>query len=377
MMMKKENGKLKRGVLNSIRRIALSCMALTAVFAISACGQKVSDEEKKELDELVVAVENYYEEKYTAKVAVKDYEYSNEDGLFGSNYDTDVAYFYMEDGATVRWMRDEDKFSDDAQAETIRTYIANELKDLYETDDYEAYCAEEVSINEKYFTELYVQGEDGDILGYIAEKEVVSIDCMESKPIYVTGNAEKLLEDIGTYFRGENSICIIQVEEGKLTSGLSYGDEGCIAQYDRYPGKKETYIQNYVEIGEGIYATVMEEGLILEEGDIKLVTVDKEEVMAEAEEKCRIKSILAQTDIVTLEFSDKVKNWYDEKGITRDWITVVVRVDDEFYKNDGKLYCIELGKYMKVFSMTDTQFEEAVYIKGTEQYYFVGALETE
>lgn len=376
--------------MRKFKMITLACIMVATMLTFGACSEGVSEEKQEELDKLAIQAEDYYESKYVERVAVDKYEYNSDDGMFGTHYDTSVAYFYMEDGSTVRWTEKDNKFSDDYQADTIDKYVKNELEDYYEGDGYEAYYPGEISIIEKYFTALL---DSENVLEWIAKNEEISISTGgEDNPIYVIGDAEELIEDICTYFRGENNLTIIQVEDDKLMSNLKYGDEGCIAQYELFAGKKEKYTQNYIEIGEGVYATAKEDGLIFEAEDIKLVTADEQKVMADAEKiynaaydkegdvayNEKINSILAQTDIVAIECSDKVKVWMDEHGITRDWITVVVRVDQSLYDNEGKLCRIELDKYVQTSSTYDTQFEQAIYVKDSKkQYFFIGDMETE
>lgn len=371
-----------------VRKILTAGILSTVILVLGACSEKVSQQEQEQLEELVVEAEEYYQSKYVEKVAVKEYEYSKSDGLFGYDYDTSVAYFYMEDGSTVCWNQKNDRFSDDYQAETIEKYIKNELEDYYEGDGYEAYFSGEISIYEEYFTALI---DSDNILEWLAHNEVVSISS-GSDYIYVTGDAEKLIDDISTYFRGNNYLTIIQVEKDKLMSNLKYGDEGCIAQYYIHTGEMEKYTQNYVKICEGVYATAKEDDLILKEGDIKLVSIDKQDVMAKAEQvynavyykegdvtyNTKINSILAQTDIVSIECSDNVVKWMDEHDIVRDWITVVVRVDQSLYDEGGKLCRIELDKYVQTLTTYDVQFEQAVYVKDSkQQYFFIGDINAE
>ncbi|MBQ9699010.1 MAG: hypothetical protein IJV71_00115 [Lachnospiraceae bacterium] len=371
-----------------IKKIMIIGVILCAIIVSSACADKLTKEEKAKLEILVVEAEKYYETKYDKDVDIDEYYYDTIDDLFGFKYYTDRAYFDMADGYTVSWSKGKG-FADDAQAEDIKEAINILVKESYSGDGYETYFTGQIELHDDDFTAYF----DGDIIKYILKQEEVSFYTSgEDDIIYATGDAEALIDDINKYFRAKgNNYEINVVEEGYLGQTVNYGDEGCIAQYDVYTDKPYIYRQHYIEIADGVYATAMEDGVILESGDIRLVERDisKEEMLNriqaiydEATEAYKhnggyfpydeqVTDINIEGKFMQVVMSDRLKKQIEAKDFGNTWIDVVIKLDDEVMDKGGFSY-VKFDDVLEGGTSTKKIYKSWFKMDEEIKYYFIG-----
>lgn len=369
-----------------IKKIAILGTVLGVVMLATACGDKLTKEEEAKLEILVVEAEKYYEEKYDVKIQIGDYGYETYDQLFGFTYDTSHAYFHTSDGYNVNWTKDEG-FADDAQAEAINEAIKELTVENYSGDGYTTYFAGEIKLGDDDFTEYF----DGDIVKYLLEEEMWFYTSGEDDIIYVSGDVENLIEDINKYFREHNNYEINIVEESYLGQIVNYGEDGCIAQYDVLGSKIRIYEQHYIEIAEGVYATAMQDGIVLEDGDIKLAQrgITKEEMLKriqtiydEATEEHRknggyfpykkqVTDINIEGKFLQIEISDNLKEQIEAKESGNTWIDVVIKLDDAVMEKGG-LSSIEFDWVVSHGTPSKKVYKSWFKIDEENMYYFIG-----
>lgn len=373
---------------NIIKKITTIGVILCAIIVSSACADRLTKEEKAKLEILAVEAEKYYGTKYDVDVDIDEYYYDTTDDLFGFTYDTDRAYFDMADGYTVSWSKVKG-FADDAQAADIKEAINALVKESYSGDGYKTYFTGRIELDDDDFTAYF----DGDIVKYISKQEEVSFYTSgEDDIIYATGDAEALIDDINKCFRAKwNNYEINVVEEDYLGQTVNYGDEGCIAQYDVYTDKPKIYRQHYIEIADGVYATAMEDGVILESGDIRLVERDisKEEMLNriqaiydEATEAHKqnggyfpydeqVTDINIEGKFLQVVMSDKLKKQIEDNGYGHTWINVVIKLDDEVMDKGGLSY-VKFDDVLEGSTSTKKIYKSWFKMDEEIKYYFIG-----
>lgn len=369
-----------------LKKWAILATVFVAGVLTIAC-QSLTKEERKQLDKLAVQAEEYYEKKYKQSIGLKDYFYDTDDSSFGAVYDTDCAYFKTSDGNTVRW-RNGKGFSDDAQAEDIANAIKELVVENYTGNGYRTYYGADLSLAD-YYTAYF----DDDIYTYLLEKEEVKLNTTGNNDIiYVAGDVEALIDDINKYFRSKtNDYEIMIVEESYLGTILEYGEEGCIAQYKMLGDRRYIYEQHYIEILDGVYATAKEHGIVLQDGDIKLVqsSITKEELLKcirtiydEATEEHnqnggyfpynkQVTDINIEGVFYQIEISDNLKRQIEAKTSGSTWIDVVVKLDDDVLDKGG-FSDIEFEETLSHGSRTKSMYKSYFKIEQDYIYYFIG-----
>ncbi len=333
--------------------IAVAVVGMAAMFALASC-VNLSDEQKQRLEELRIVVVEYMEQKYGEEYTISKsgYEIST-DGLFP--YATENVWFTFEDGTTAYYYAYTDSFYDDGQAEEINAAI---LEDVWEPmiDD-----LDRTSVTDLYFTSVEYTKDDsssfyheyydgGSIKSYL-KKEDARVEAKIYCLIHDADDDWESLFDIAEdtiygYFSGWADVTVYACKQSYVSSehqyygGIQYDD--CFAiMYLSQKGDTKLYVQHYIEIADGIYATVKyDDGFELKDGDIVL------EVTETAEDAVYYKAV----------FSDRLKEQMGDDS----YVSCYIKLDEDVYgkyDEDGE------GDKLKTFNRVNDSGKDVVLVE--------------
>ncbi len=328
-------------VLGKWKKTSLICVFATLAMIMAGC-DKISEEEKSQLDANKENAAIYYNGKYDLNETVEDYDYDYNEGLFGNAYDTTTMYFEMSDGYVVVYDVAEDRMLDNRQSEEIEKAINEELwPDIFSQvkniTGQEMYCEKIESIKyssygaggdrrDNFFTGYY----EGDIKSYLAKEDVELYANMSDMIIVCDDDswneAVKYIEtEMESYFARYDVYWDIEILTSDLYEkykgnykdyrGSLYGYEGYVARVrmENESGASELVIDRptYIQVCPGVYMTSDEFDFALCEGDVIL-----EEAMTgdELADYCESVQVTVDGSVYKVVFSERVKDYLKTEG---------------------------------------------------------------
>ena len=259
----------------ALKGIVLVLLAMS-VFLASGCASEKHYRavEKKALE--------YYQDKYGLEdITVTDSYKAGNSGLFGYLDVEDRAY-EMSDGNSVFWDEDNERFSDNAQADEINEAFRSQiLEPLLSEFTVPLKTTEQVFLNrtamdsfdECVFTDLY----EGDIDSFLKKVKpqlwtfTVALETEDRE------RGEKEITDfynsLGEYVKGWSYAYILDSGLDELTGEDWIVDDKELnvtasARYDFKNNEIKWYRQKYIEVYEGVYVTSHKSDFVFNEGDV-------------------------------------------------------------------------------------------------------------
>ncbi|MBQ8318852.1 MAG: hypothetical protein IJX85_10960 [Lachnospiraceae bacterium] len=328
-------------IIGKWKKTSLICVLATMAMIITGC-DKISEEEKSQLDDNKENAAIYYNGKYDLNETVEDYDYDYNEGLFGNAYDTTTMYFEMSDGYVVVYDVAEDRMLDNRQSEEIEKAINEELwPDIFSQvkniTGQEMYCEKIESIKyssygaggdrrDNFFTEYY----EGDIKSYLAKEDVelyanmsdmiivCDDDSWNEAVAYIETEMESCFARYDVYWDIEILTSdLYEKYKGNYKDyrGSLYGYEGYVARVrmENESGASELVIDRptYIQVCPGVYMTSDEFDFALCEGDVIL-----EEAMTgdELADYCESVQVTVDGSVYKVVFSERVKDYLKTEG---------------------------------------------------------------
>ena len=365
------------------------------VLLLSGC---LSREEKKEVNDITDKAKKYMKQKYNKYFNVE------KSGKVVSSNTTFVTYadeIYIEftDGTTALYFPEEQEFYDNYQSKKIAKELTDKIyvpmmKEISTYKFIDNYNIEpsfnlydEQGLRGNFFHEYYDNDIDKFIkneklslnIGYYDNDEnwhdvnmyIISKDNNEWKTKFeiVDNYINKYLKNQKDY--DLNLIAVTPELYEKEIKGkdivsinganINIGKEGCFASGNM----KKLYLQKYVKVSKGIYATVYESNFELQDGDITFKEVMKADELQKiidniSKEKDVTNNYLIKSisPIYELEFSDRIKNTFKSN------MTVYFKIDTKELgiSDENNLYTYPILRYGKSDS-----YENYVIVSGTEK----------
>ncbi|MBR3598619.1 MAG: hypothetical protein IKL53_01945 [Lachnospiraceae bacterium] len=328
-------------IIGKWKKLLLVCILAALAMIIAGC-DKISEEEKSQLDANKENAAIYYNGKYDLNETVEDYDYDYNEGLFGNAYDTTTMYFEMSDGYVVVYDVAEDRMLDNRQSEEIEKAINEELwPDIFSQvkniTGQEMYCEKIESIKyssygaggdrrDNFFTEYY----EGDIKSYL-DKEDVELYANMSDMIIVCDDdswneaVEYIETEMESCFARYDVYWDIEILTSDLYEkykgnykdyrGSLYGYDGYVARVrmENKSGTSELVIDKptYIQVCPGVYMTSDEFDFAFCEGDVIL-----EETMTgdELAKQCDKVQVTVEGSVYKVTFSERVKDYLKTEG---------------------------------------------------------------
>lgn len=276
------------------KRTQMLLVILGVLLSLTGC---LTAEEQLELDNFEAAATKYYQDKYGEEPQIESFGYYvMSDGLFPSR--TKHKYARCADNTIIFYDADRDQMVDNIQSNEISTAIEKTLVSQMEqvTDlipgstlnirnyDSSAYAAD-------YEGNFYHTYYDGNIYSFLEAEDVrlyadLYLLCNKDDP---WKEAQlKCEEIIRKYFRNDIAVTLtvltpdcfeVSQDDGYIRTNI--GQQGCFAEYSMYGETTKSYIQSFIKIVDGIYATCDEPGFQFIEGDIVAVEAISEDEMNE------------------------------------------------------------------------------------------------
>lgn len=341
---------------------------------------KLSKEDKNNLDNYSIKAVNYYNDKYNCNVKMKSSDFDSNNGLFGATYDRNTVVVYMNDGSVIEYDISNDTFCDNRQGEEIKrdilSYIDKELEraglnssnTIWKKDGDFAFNTVYIDDTDSYsmFSNYY----DGDIRAY-AKKENINFENVPK--LYIKADKStgvKYLDklyDIYENLSGErcnyqavivDDIGFSMLKDGKIDD-INFGDETCLVfdnmrRYDAGKSKEEALkrkIQDSIIVQTGLMAIMSDNNtkdvIAINPGDVsiikdELLTVD--ELKNNSDSKIKTKDLTGY-EVYQVVLSDDLRNKLAEKNINNielylnaDYKTEVYEVTEENkLRNKGTL----------------------------------------
>lgn len=288
----------------------------------------MSKREEKKLNNAKAQVIEYLNNKYNQEFVLEKLGYIYHTSLFATR--TENMYFITTDGLTVIYYANENRFADDGQTELIKSDLKNQWKqvlsllDHYEEDstvEFNEYYGNGDYIG-SYFTNYY----DGNIKEYIKNEKIT---IHQNLFVLTTENQwQKKLDNFCSSFYDvfghykEHNIQLVALSDRcyqKYQDGI-YRYPGidmneCFAEY-HLSKNTDKVIQNYIDIGQGIYVTSATSNFELQEGDIVLEKVmNKEEFLDKMKELSTEYQITMQSDVYRVKVSKRVQKLIGSDGL--------------------------------------------------------------
>lgn len=294
--------------------------------------------EKEALVEFETEAAAYFKNKYgnAPRIESCNYYISN-DGIFPVR--TQSMYARCHDGTYIFYDAKRDQIVDNRQSEELSAAIEKELKrqmkavtDIIPGSELiiRNYCS--TAYAGEYEGNFYHSYYDGNIEKFLAEEDVQLVANMY---LLCKGNdpwqeAQKQCEEIlKKDFRTEHTISLTvatrecyETNQSEEYIYVGIDDIGCFASYHMMGIEQETraYIQNYIKIAPGLYATANEANFVFEDNDIVAIEGILEDVlnakMLDAFNDLKDKTgsmyseIAASTPIYNFVFSERVKKQF-------------------------------------------------------------------
>ena len=276
------------------KRTQVLLVILGVLLSLTGC---LTAEEQLELDNFEAAATKYYQDKYGEEPQIESYGYYvMSDGLFPSR--TKHKSARCADNTIIFYDADRDQMVDNFQSNEISTAIEKTLVSQMEqvtalipgstlnirNYDSSAYAAD-------YEGNFYHTYYDGNIYSFLEAEDVrlyadLYLLCNKDDP---WKEAQlKCEEIIRKYFRNDIAVTLtvltpdcfeVSQDDGYIRTNI--GQQGCFAEYSMYGETTKSYIQSFIKIVDGIYATCAEPGFQFIEGDIVAVEAISEDEMNE------------------------------------------------------------------------------------------------
>lgn len=318
-----------------MKRKFIKLLLMTAVFSLlfslTGC---LTAEEKRELNVFEEAATKYYQDKYGESPQIESCGfYVNCDSLFPSS--TEHMYARCSDGTIIFYDANLDQIVDNKQSNEISIAVEEEL--MTQMDQATAlipgsrliildYCSSAYAAD--YEGNFYHTYYDGDIHAFLAAEDVqltanMYLLCDKDDP---WESAQKKCEEIiRENFRTSNRVTLTILSEDRYYEKFDMvriSDLGCYAQYSMTATSTDAYIQSFIKIVDGIYATSAERNFVLEDGDITAVeAISVEDLNAAIYERYEELSdktgetysvALAASPIYRFVFSDRIKDKFSD-----------------------------------------------------------------
>ena len=328
-------------IIGKWKKTSLICVLATMAMIITGC-DKISEEEKSQLDDNKENAAIYYNGKYDLNETVEDYDYDYNEGLFGNAYDTTTMYFEMSDGYVVVYDVAEDRMLDNRQSEEIEKAINEELwPDIFSQvkniTGQEMYCEKIESIKyssygaggdrrDNFFTEYY----EGDIKSYLAKEDVelyanmsdmiivCDDDSWNEAVAYIETEMESCFARYDVYWDIEILTSdLYEKYKGNYKDyrGSLYGYEGYVARVrmENESGASELVIDRptYIQVCPGVYMTSDEFDFALCEGDVILKEAMTGDELADY---CESVQVTVDGSVYKVVFSERVKDYLKTEG---------------------------------------------------------------
>lgn len=276
--------------MRSANRMICAILTILIVGSLMGCVQ-LSSEEKAAKAAFRKSAENYYKEKYGNAPDITEYGYDIQISLFP--YNTGNLFAQCSDGTVIYYDAQKDVMADNKQSDAVSgaleiafqdriamlekkmqngKFIVNDLDfSACEASDYEG---------SSFYTACY----NGDTDAFIQEEDIGL-----SAEIFLICDREDAWEDtaaalekiVASDFRGSEDVQLTVLSsdcyETYLAGDYRYPGTDmleCYAVYQITAQETKRYIQNYIKLADGIYATSDKANVVFEEGDLTLVACD-------------------------------------------------------------------------------------------------------
>lgn len=341
-------------IISKWKKASLVCILATLTMIITGC-DKITEEEKSQLDSNKEMAAIYYNGKYDLDETVEDYDYDYNEGLFGNAYDTTTMYFEMSDGYVVVYDVAKEKMLDNRQAEEIVSDINEQIwpgifSQVEEITGQEMYCEKIESIKynsygaggdrrDNFFAEYY----EGDIKTYLAKEDVELYANMSNMIIvcdddswneaveYIETEIESCFDRYDVYWDIEILTSdLYEKYKGNYKDyrGSLYGYHGYIARVrmEKAIGAGELFIDEptYIQVCPGVYMTSDEFDYSFQDGDIifqETMTGD------ELAKQCDKVQVTVEGSVYKVAFSERVNDYLKTKG--KGYLTVCCKIVPE------------------------------------------------
>ena len=313
-------------------QMVLSMILVLMVAVVSILLIDRDKNEKLSIEEFKEMAKEYYEKKYNMELQINDIGYISTGGLISN--ETNDMYIKVSNGSTIIYIEETKKLYDNRQAKEIinnieETVLKNVFANVSSITNIEEIFYNNVKVNEfNIFTKQGIKGSyfnsyyDGDIEKFLANEEVVFDDlrlfaiCDDSSKSESIKNKviDELQKSNIKYEESKIELRILTKEcyEKYLNKEYRLPDIDMMECYAKYIlGEKEySYVQNYIEVVDGVFITSNEKDFWLEGNDIIL-------------EKCETDKLA----LYRVKFSDRIKDYIN--GKTYNELKVYVRYDLE------------------------------------------------
>lgn len=295
------------------------------VCMIGGCSNKA---EQKQLDDVTKKAEEYLENKYGSDFNVEDSYFIEAEGSMGSSHSENVL-IKCDDGTTALYYKDEDKFVDDKQKYEISGKLSGVYNRLFQYLPGAVYVIAQGPVFNGYHGEGQVDGEyfhefyDGDIQAYI-QKENVSVSLNGN--IFIIADQNNFAKQIETFSNNfynsfspnkHHQVSLITLSRdvyeqyGNGTIKMpNIGMNGVYAKVE-LKDKVNMQAQQYIHVGNGIYATCSENNFTLLPGDLTLKeSISQDELLDKiGKEYTENYYVHFSTPIYNIEMSQRVKDF--------------------------------------------------------------------
>jgi len=358
----------------------------------------MSKEERQNLQKIKEKSISYMNAKYHVKLDIEDYGYITGYSLW--SYNTNNIYIKFTNGITAIYYGKSHTFADNGQSLKIITdiqdYVWNPLVDslgsyIYTSLDHVTFNEynDEGDYDGSYFTEYY----DEDIIHYLRKEpvEVYSDLCVLTTQDQWETKIDDFQNKFYTYFQHHQHDISLTVLSQECYEKFQNGEyrfpgidmDGCFAEI-HLNNEVKRYVQNYIQLAPGIYATAYQTDFILEDGDIKfekvmnneefitmLNDIYEKEKNLENEEDIEKYQWDIQTPIYKPVFSQKLKNDNASK-----YIVYMLCIPEEIGLSDNNrlyYYPTEANKkYHYCFSIYSDKADAEFHTLKETDYFWIG-----
>lgn len=261
-----------------MKRIGIVILLLLCV-ALGGC---MTWEERAVLDTFPEKAAQYYTAKYgeDPDIVEADYYYT----CYGLPQRTDTIYGICQDGTVILYQSDDDLFLDNRQERQITEALEQEfegsLAEIEATMDNGRFHVKSLSFSyrsmgfESAFFHHYF---DGDVKAFLEREDVRMVGNLwlicDREDSWQQA-AEEMGVLVEKMYRGGTYMRLAIMDETCHSVGNSYPDvalPGCHGVWEFDDGQVEWWIQEYIPLVPGLYATSNKANFRLEEGDIRFI----------------------------------------------------------------------------------------------------------
>lgn len=393
-----------------MKKSKILLLLFCAVGLLTGCG--LSKQEQDALEDFSKEAKKYYEEKYESNASLERYGYAMlTDSLFSSR--TEDMYAEFSDGVTVYYDADREYLLDSGQGEEVSEALeeafSERLEELTQGMEEGSFVIEDVRFS------IHAEGYEEDFYHTYYKGDIEKVIERENIPLWA--NLFLICEREDNWQETRLALEQLLREDFPALDNvrLAVMSRSCYASYtagtNRHPGidmlecyaeyeiAEETacYMQHYIKLAEGIYATSKEKNFILEEGDITLreaISQDELNEMiyehydslpdvaeenkggsyhAHDKEHVTYYEVTADTPIWQIRFSERIKEHFGEEfNVYLRFVPEELGLgwDKKFYyfPNDGK-------KHFHCYAIYTDKADAEFATLNEEDYYFGGTQE--